>query len=139
MLERDSIGRTPFDIACHLGFKNIVLYLVTKQGSPGDYLVQEFNVDNLGRNCFHGICYRGNFEVATTLLNIERAYLKKILLEQLLKEKNKYRLKNMDIKHGQLSTQIYHDSDIIKRHEEFNIRVYNLLEKYSKDILDRFR
>lgn len=45
----------------------------------------------------------------------------------------------MDIKHGQLSTLIYHDSDIIKRHEEFNIRVYNLLEKYSKDILDRYR
>lgn len=104
MLERDSIGRTPLDIACHLGFKNIVLYLVTKQGSPGDYLVQEFNVDNQGRNCFHGICYRGNFEVVTTLLNIERAYLKKILSEQLLKEKNKYRLKNMDIKHGQLSS-----------------------------------
>ena len=45
----------------------------------------------------------------------------------------------MDIKHGKLSTLIYHDSDIIKRHEEFNIRVYNLLEKYSKDILDRYR
>ena len=34
---------------------------------------------------------------------------------------------------------IYHDSDIIKRHEEFNIRVYNLFEQYTRDVLDRYR
>ena len=32
--ERDESGRTPFDIACFLGFKNIALYLMTKMGTP---------------------------------------------------------------------------------------------------------
>jgi hypothetical protein len=73
------------------------------------------------------------------LLNIERVYLKKTLYDQLLREKNKYRFKNMDIDHGHLSTAIFHDADSIKRHEEFNIRVFNLFEQYSKDILDRYR
>ena len=45
----------------------------------------------------------------------------------------------MDIKHGHLSTQIFHDADSIKRHEEFNIRIFNLFEQYSKDIIDRYR
>lgn len=73
------------------------------------------------------------------LLNIERVYLKKTLFDQLLREKNKYRLKNMDIDHGHLSNQIFHDADSVKRHEEFNIRVFNLFEQYSKDIVDRYR
>jgi len=38
LLERDTIGRTPLDIACFLGFKNIALYLVTKMGAPANYL-----------------------------------------------------------------------------------------------------
>ena len=97
------------------------------------------NVDNEGRNCYHSLCYRGNYEVVTTLLNIERSYLKKTLMEQLIQEKHRYRLKNMDIKHGHLASSIYHDSDTIKRHEEFNIRVFNLFEQYTRDVLDLIR
>lgn len=73
------------------------------------------------------------------MLNLERVYLKKTLYDQLLREKNRFRFKNMDIKHGHLSDKIFHDADSIKRHEEFNIRIYNLFEQYSKDIIDRYR
>ena len=98
------------DIACFLGFKNIALYLVTKMGAPASYLSQEVNIDNESRNCYHSLCYRGNYEVVTILLNIERFYLKKTILDQLVKEKNRFILKNLDIKHGHLSTSIYHDA-----------------------------
>jgi ankyrin repeat protein len=33
LIERDEKGRTAFDIACYLGFKNIALYLMTKMGT----------------------------------------------------------------------------------------------------------
>jgi hypothetical protein len=45
----------------------------------------------------------------------------------------------MDIKHGKLVSTVFHDAETIKRHEEFNIRVQNLFESYSKDLIDRFR
>lgn len=32
--EKDELGRTPFDIACFLGFKNVALYLLSKMGTP---------------------------------------------------------------------------------------------------------
>jgi hypothetical protein len=34
----------------------------------------------------------------------------------------------MDIKHGHLVATVFHDTDTIKRYEEFNIRVQNLFE-----------
>jgi len=122
-----------------LGFKNIVLYLVTKMGTPQDVINQEINVDNSGRNCYHSLCYKGSFDCVIALINLERVYLKKTLFDQLLREKAKYRFKNMDIKNGHLSKNIFHDADSVKRHEEFNIRVFNLFEQYSKDIVDRYR
>ena len=97
-------------------------------GTPTDYVHQELNVDNQGRNCFHSILFKGNYDVAIQLLNIERVYLKKILYDQLLIEKNRYRFKNMDIKHGKLTLSLFHDADSLKRHEEFNIRVFNLFD-----------
>ena len=45
----------------------------------------------------------------------------------------------MDIKNGHLASSIFHDPETVKRHEDFNIRVYNLFEQYTRDILDRYR
>jgi ankyrin repeat protein len=139
LVERDEQGRTPMDLACFLGFKNIALYLITKMGNPQVVIKQEINIDNLGRNAYHNLCFKGNFDCMIALLNIERVYLKKILFDQLLGEKNTYRFKNMDIKHGHLSKNIFHDAETVKRHEDFNIRVYNLFEQYAKDIYDRYQ
>lgn len=112
---------------------------MSKLGPPQDVINQEINVDNEHRNAYHAICYRGNYDCMITLLNLERVYLKKILYDQLLKDKKHFRFKNMDIKNGQLSTMTFHDSDSVKRHEDFNIQVFNMLEKYCKDIIDRYR
>ncbi len=110
-------------LSSYLGFKNIVLYLMTNLGTPSDVIHQELNQDNMGRHLFHLLCYKGNYECLIQILNIERVYLKKTLFDQLYREKQRYRFKNMDIKHGHLVSTVFHDADTVKRHEEFNIRV----------------
>ena len=127
-MERDQDGRNPFDLACFLGFKNIALYLISKMGNPQDVITQEINLDKNQRNAYHYMCYRGNIDCLTAVLNLERVYLKKTLFDQLLREKNTYRFKNMDVKHGSLVSSIYKDADLMKRFEDFIIRVLNLFE-----------
>lgn len=36
-----------------LGFKNVLLYLLTNVGTPIEFVNQTFNVDLQGRNMFH--------------------------------------------------------------------------------------
>ena len=85
------------------------------------------------------MCYKGNYDCMIVLLNIERVYLKKMLFDQLLQLKNDFKFKNMDIKHGHLASSVFHDPSSVKRHEDFNIRVYNIFEQYAKDIENRYR
>jgi len=72
-----------FDLNFHrfLGFKNIFLYLLTNLGTPSDVIHQEINVDNQGRNMYHFMCYKGNYDCLIALLNIERVYMKKTLFD----------------------------------------------------------
>ena len=51
---KDEQGRTALDLACFLGFKNIVLYLISWGGNVN---LQ----DNLGRNAFYSLTYRGEY------------------------------------------------------------------------------
>lgn len=124
---RDKGGRTPIDIACHLGFTNIALYLQMKMGTPCDMIFHELNIDNFGYNAYHVMAYRGQWECLISLLNYERICLKKVIYDQLLKEKSKYRIRTSDVKHGELIKTIQHDADTIKRHKEFDLRLNNLL------------
>ena len=64
-----------------MGFKNIVLYLMTNLGSPSDVVHKEINVDNEGRNMYHNLLYKGNYDCLVAILNIERVYLKKNLFD----------------------------------------------------------
>jgi ankyrin repeat protein len=68
-------------VISYLGFKNIVLYLMTNMGTPSDVVHQEINVDNEGRNMYHTLCYRGNYDCVVAILNIERVFLKKTLFD----------------------------------------------------------
>lgn len=88
---------------------------------------------------YHLLCYKGNYECLISILNMERVFMKKNLFDQLYREKQRYRFKNMDIKHGKLVSTVFHDADTIKRHEEFNIRVQNLFEQYARDLINRYR
>jgi len=76
---RDKAGRNPIDISCHLGFVNITLYLQMKMGTVCDMIRHEVNVDDSGNNCYHIMCYRGQYECLISLLNFERICLKKTL------------------------------------------------------------
>ena len=69
------------------------------------------------------MCYRGQFDCLVTLLNLERMFLKKVMYDQLSKEKSRFRMKTMEIKHGELLKTVSHDADTIKRHREFDLRL----------------
>ena len=112
---------------------------MSKMGTPQDVIYQEVNLDNDERNMYHLMCYRGNVQCCLAMLNLERVYLKKTLFDQLLRAKNEYRLKSMDVKHGALASSIYLDADLMRRFEEFIIKVQLLFQKYSEDILARYR
>lgn len=123
----------------YLGYQNIAVYLKLMMGTPSDMIHHTVNVDNTGLNCYHTLCYRGNVECLTALLCFERMCLKKVMYDQLQQEKSRYRMKAIDIKHGELVKTVQHAADTIKRHEEFNLRLINLLEQYSVNIVSRLR
>ena len=110
-----------------------------KMGTPSDMIFHELNVDNLGYNCYHILAFKGNYECLTALLCFERMCLKKVMYDQLQKEKNRFRMKTMDIKQGELVKTVSHDADTIKRHNQFNLRLVSLFEQYAVDIISRYR
>ena len=87
-----------FNLFSHLGFSNIAVFLMMKMGTPSDCIFHEINTDNDGLNCYHILGYKGNLETLTSLLCFERMNLKKVMHDQLQKEKARYRMKTMDIK-----------------------------------------
>ena len=127
------------EIACYLNYKNIALYLAIKCGTPSEYMMQELNVDKEGRNCFHTLCYRGNYDTLVTLLNYERVCLKKVISDELNLTKKRYNFKNLDIKGGHLVSTVYHDANTIRRHSDFNMRANSLFERYANVIIERYR
>jgi len=129
----------PIDLACFLNFKNVALYLLIKSGMPNEYLGQELNTDKEGRTCFHIMCYKGTFETLAMVMNYERTALKKDTFDQLHQIKQRFKFKNLDIKHGSLVSTVYHDANTIKRHDDFNVYAVNLFEKYTNQIVDRYR
>ncbi len=97
-------------------------------GTPNDMIFHDLNFDNHSQTLYHIICYRGNYDCLVALLNYERICLKKVMYDQLGKEKSRYRMKTMDIKHGELDRTIQHDADTIRRHQEFELGLVGLLE-----------
>jgi hypothetical protein len=131
VVQEDEAGRTPIDIAAFLDFKNILLYLMTKIGTPREFIESEMNVDGQGRHLYHTMMYRGNFEALVIALNYERVCLKKVIFDELVREKQMYKFKNLDIKQGALVSTVYHDADTVRRHADFNMKAGNLFEKYA--------
>ena len=57
------------------------MYLNMKMGTPSDMISHELNIDDKGLNCYHILCYRGNFDSLVALLNFERMCLKKVMYD----------------------------------------------------------
>ena len=92
-----------------------------------------------GRNCYHTLAYKGNYDTLVTLLNYERVCLKKVIADELNEVKKRFHFKNLDIKHGHLVSTVYHDADTVRRHQDFNVRANALFERYANMIIERYR
>lgn len=123
----------------HLGYQNIAVYLSLKMGTPSDVIFHELNIDNNGLSAYHILAYKGNYDCLVSLLCFERMCLKKVMYDQLQKEKSRFRMKTMDITHGELTKTVQHDADTIKRHREFDLRLVSIFEQYACDIIARYR
>ena len=99
----------------------------------------ELQIDQDGRNCFHSMCYRGNYDTLITLLNYERVCLKKVAADELNVAKKRFNFKNLDIKHGHLVSTTYHAADTVRRHSDFNMKANSLFEKYANMIIEKYR
>ena len=108
-------------------------------GTPSDMIFHELNLDNNSMNAYHILAYKGNYDCLVNLLCFERMCLKKVMYDQLQKEKSRFRMKTMDIKQGELVKTVQHDADTIKRHREFDLRLVSLFEQYACDIIARYR
>ena len=108
-------------------------------GTPSDMIFHELNLDNNSMNAYHILAYKGNYDCLVNLLCFERMCLKKVMYDQLQKEKSRFRMKTMDIKQGELVKTVQHDADTIKCHREFDLRLVSLFEQYACDIIARYR
>lgn len=135
----DDGGRTALDIACYQNFRNLIVYLLSKYGQPHQFIGNSLNVDSVGRNAYHMMMYKGNFDALVTMLNYERMCLRKVIFDELQALKLKYKFKNLDIKQGHLVSTVYHDEDTKKRHFDCNIRMTKTFEKYAHHIIERYR
>lgn len=68
-----------------MNYKNITIYLLTKLGPAKSYIEYELNKDKdkKGLTSFHYMCFKGNQECLTTVLNYERECLKKYFSDKL--------------------------------------------------------
>ncbi len=121
-------GKSGLDLAVYLGFKNIVLYLLSLGANPGQ-------TDNRQRNTFHTVAYRGDYDCAVQVLNYMRYQEMRGLYRALYECKHVYRFKNLDIDHGQLASTVLHDEATKQRFLEFNANVQKLLADYCERIV----
>jgi ankyrin repeat protein len=130
--EKDDNGNTPFDIACFLGIKNIVLYFLKWGADPA-------SVDLKQRNCFHFLCFKREYSTLMTIQNfIINKYKEKLHLD-IVKAKRTYGLKNIDVKNGELVKSGYISKKIHNNFKDFIAAIESLAINTYEDYVQFYR
>lgn len=135
MSTRDERGNTPFDVASFLGYKNIVLYFLKCGCDPS-------SIDGKGRNSFHYLLYKREYDTLMVVLNFIRHQIKEELFMNVKMIKKSYGFKHSDIKHGELTSPSYQNQEEQDRFDEFMasmeklaVHTFQQYLKFLRDVL----
>lgn len=119
MASKDERGNTPFDIACFLGYKNIVLYFL-KSG------VDSASLDYKQRNSFHYLLAKREYPTLMVVLNYINHQTKEELFHNVKGLKKMFGFKHSDIKHGEMTSTGFQSEETLRRYHEFMASMQNL-------------
>lgn len=132
LAEKDDKGNTPFDIACFLGFKNIVLYFLKYGANPA-------SVDLKQRNCFHLLCFKREYATLMTIQNFMINKYKEKLHYDIASTKHTFGLKNIDVKNGKLVKSGYISNKVQNNFRDFMAAVESLAINTYEDYVQFYK
>lgn len=132
MASKDERGNNPFDIACFLGYKNIVLYFL-KWG------VDATAIDLKGRNSFHFLLAKREYDTLMLVVNYVKHQTKEELYHNVKNLKKMYGFKNSDIKHGELTSTGFQSEETINKYQDFMSSMERLAAHTFQEYLKFYR
>lgn len=132
MATRDERGNTPFDIACYLGYKNIVLYFL-KCG------VDPTSLDNKKRNSFHYLLARREYATMMIVVNFLKHQTKEELFRNVKHLKRMFGFKHSEVKHGELTGMGFQNEETLERFQEFITSMERLCVHTFQEYLKFYR
>ena len=131
MNKKDKEGKIALHYAAYLGFKNILLYLLSYGCNPT-------TVDNQGQCIYHILAYRGELQAMQTLLNYERFLKMRALHAHLYAEKHRSGFKNVDVDHGILIATYLQEESTKLKFAHFLLALESMFRAYCKDIVEQY-
>lgn len=132
LAKKDERGNNPFDIACYLGYRNIVLYFLKNNADPCE-------LDNKQRNSLHFLLCKKEHPSLMLLINYMKHQAKEQLYHNIQKLKSMYNFKNSSIKHGEFTGQGYQNEELQSKFQDFMTSIENLAAHTFTDFLEFYR
>ena len=129
---KDERGNSSFDIACFLGYKNIVLYFLKNGIDPAI-------VDNKQRNSFHFLLAKKEYSTLMIVVNYMKHQTKEQLFQNIKNLKEMYGIKNSDIKHGEFTGQGFQNEETLNKFQDFMTSIENLAAHTFQEYLKFYR
>ena len=128
----DERGNSAFDIACFLGYTNIVLYFL-KNGIDPTIL------DKKHRSSFHFLLAKKEYDTLMVVVNFMKHQTKEELFHNVKNLMKMYDFKHMDIKHGEMTGQGFQNKETVARFQDFMVSMENLAAHTFQEYLRFYR